>query len=217
MDMKQTLLKEGRGGKGGGSQGQGRNVTLGADWHEQILPGRPQWREGGGGRWGREKKTEMNKDVFLWIVPLHLINFPFIVDNLKGQFTSSLIDDSIFLIQGTVPEFHRQEGLRPVLCPHWLWPETGIFKRKKAGLHNTCVVSSECWQDNLTQKDHINTIAPAKISTVALSSSDQITATAPPLCWNLPIFSCFCSIWNNFTDIAFHHGRSLHIATPRIT
>lgn len=136
MDTIQALLKEGHGGKGGGSRGQGRYVTLGTDWHEQILPGRPQRSSQKGGR-RREvrqrKKVEMNKDVFLWIVPLPLVHFPFIVDNLKGQFTSSLVDDSgaIFLIHGTVPEFHRQKGHHPVLRPHWSWPQTGIYKRKK--------------------------------------------------------------------------------------
>lgn len=39
----------------------------------------------------KKKKVEMNKDVFLWFVPLPLVHFPFIVDNLKGQFTSSLV------------------------------------------------------------------------------------------------------------------------------
>lgn len=69
---------------------------------------------------------EMNKDVFLWIVPLPLVHFLFIVDNLKGQFTSSLVDDSdaVFLIQQFQSFTDRKDSIQ-----FYAW--MGIYKRKK--------------------------------------------------------------------------------------
>lgn len=164
---------------------------------------------------------------FCGLSPFPSLNFPFIVDNLKGQFTQK-------------PHFVHFAAWRFFPPPHFSHSQNSsrVSRTERTiQIYVTHIahdlklvwchlsVGKTIWLKK--NKKRINTIAPAKIMSIVIviviiiavrTQHSRHNNSTPPsfLCWNLLTFSYFCSIWNNFTKVALHHRRGLTQRLPNL-